>query len=60
VKECRLLGYKNLVRTSQKTHYASVTESSQLMLCKMWGFQGGDYERMSSSGMLYRVALVRS
>jgi hypothetical protein len=28
----------------QETHYVSVTESSQLMLCKIWGFHGGDYE----------------
>jgi hypothetical protein len=42
--ECRLLGYKNLVRTSQETHYVSATEPSQLMLCKIWGFLGGDNE----------------
>jgi hypothetical protein len=30
-EECRLLGYKTPVRTSQKTHYVSVTESSRLM-----------------------------
>jgi hypothetical protein len=34
-EECRLLGYKNSVRTSQETHYISATESSQLMLCKV-------------------------
>jgi hypothetical protein len=34
-EECRLLGYKNPVRTPQKTHYFSATESSQLMLCKI-------------------------
>jgi hypothetical protein len=34
-EECRLLEYKNPVRTSQETHYISVTESSQLMLCKI-------------------------
>jgi hypothetical protein len=27
--ECRLLGYKNPVRTSQVTHYVSITEHSQ-------------------------------
>jgi hypothetical protein len=43
-KECRLLGYKNPVRTSQQTHYISTIESSQLMQCKFWGFYGGDYE----------------
>jgi hypothetical protein len=34
-EECRLLGYKNQVRTSQETHYVSTTEPSQLMLCKI-------------------------
>jgi hypothetical protein len=36
--ECRLLGYKTPVRTSQETHYVSATEPSLLMLCKIWGF----------------------
>jgi hypothetical protein len=35
---------KNTVHTSQETHYVSATESSQLMLCKISGFYGGDYE----------------
>jgi hypothetical protein len=43
-KECRLLGYKTPVPTSQETHYVSATESSQLMLCKIWSFHSGDYE----------------
>jgi hypothetical protein len=43
-EECRLLGYKNPVRTSQEIHYVSTTESNQLMLCKSWGFHGCDYE----------------
>jgi hypothetical protein len=43
-EECRLLGYKTTVRTSQETHYVSVTESIQLMLCQIWGFHGSDYE----------------
>jgi hypothetical protein len=43
-EECRLLGYKNPVRTSQATHYVSTTEHSRLTLCKIWGFHGGDYE----------------
>jgi hypothetical protein len=34
-EECRLLGYKNPVRTSQETHYVSTTELSRLMLCKI-------------------------
>jgi hypothetical protein len=32
-EECRLLGYKNPVHTSQVTHYFSATESNRLMLC---------------------------
>jgi hypothetical protein len=43
-EECRLLGYRNPVRTSQETHYVSATEPSRLMLCKIWGFHGSDYE----------------
>jgi hypothetical protein len=43
-EECRLLGYKHPLRTSQETHYVSATDYSQLMLCKIWGFHGGDYE----------------
>jgi hypothetical protein len=43
-EECRLLGYENLIRTSQETHYVSATKPSQLMLCKIWCFYGGDYE----------------
>jgi hypothetical protein len=43
-EECSLLGYKNLVRTSQETHYFSTTELSQLTLYKIWGFHGSDYE----------------
>jgi hypothetical protein len=34
-EECRLLGYKNPIRTSQETHYVSATQSSQSMLCKI-------------------------
>jgi hypothetical protein len=43
-EECRLLGYKNPVRTSQETRYVSATEPSRLMLCKILGFHGSDYE----------------
>jgi hypothetical protein len=43
-EECRLLGYKNLVRTSQEKHYVSFTEPSRLMLCKIWGYHGCHYE----------------
>jgi hypothetical protein len=44
-EECRLLGHKTPVRTSQETHGVSATEPSQLMLRKIWGFHGGDYEK---------------
>jgi hypothetical protein len=49
-EECRPLGYKNPVRTSQETHYVSVAESSRLMLCKIWGFHGDDYEECRPLG----------
>jgi hypothetical protein len=35
---------KNAVHTSQETHYISATDPSLLMLCKIWGFHGGDHE----------------
>jgi hypothetical protein len=40
----RRLGHKGTVPISQETHYVSTTEPSQLMLCKIWGFHGSDYE----------------
>jgi hypothetical protein len=43
-EECRLLGCKTRVRTSQETHYVSATQPSLLLLCKIWSFHGGDYE----------------
>jgi hypothetical protein len=43
-EECLLLAYKNPVRTSQGTHYVSVTEHSRLILRKIYGFHGGGYE----------------
>jgi hypothetical protein len=43
-EEWHLQGYKNPVSTSQETHYVSVTEPSQLMLCRIWGFLGGDWD----------------
>jgi hypothetical protein len=58
-EECRLLGYINPVRTSQETHYISDTEPSRLMLRKILRFHGDDW-RMASSGMLWRVALVKT
>jgi hypothetical protein len=57
-EECRLLGYKNPVRTSQGTHYVSATEFSQLVLCKV--FSRWSLRRMPSSGMVRRAALVRT
>jgi hypothetical protein len=55
-EECRLLGYKNPIRTSQETHYVSATEISRLMLCKIWGFHGGDYEECRLLG--YKTQFV--
>jgi hypothetical protein len=43
-EECRLVGYKHPLRTSQETHYVSAREPSPLILCKIWGFHGWDYE----------------
>jgi hypothetical protein len=57
-EECRLLGYKTPVCTSQETHYVSATESSQLMLCKIWGFHGGDYEECRLLG--YKIPVHTS
>jgi hypothetical protein len=37
--------YINRVRTSQETHYVTATETNRLMLCKISGFHGGDYEK---------------
>jgi hypothetical protein len=37
-------GYKNPLRTSQETHYVCATKPSRLILRKIWGFHGGDYE----------------
>jgi hypothetical protein len=56
-EECRLLGYKNPVRTSLEIRYFLATEPRRLMLCKICGFHGGDW-RMPPSGMYCRVALV--
>jgi hypothetical protein len=58
-EECRLLGYKAPVRTSQETHYVSTTESSQLMLCKIWGFHGDDYEECRLLWCGHIVVVVR-
>jgi hypothetical protein len=44
IEECRLLGYKTPVSISQEAHYVSATEPSQLMLSKISGFHGSDYD----------------
>jgi hypothetical protein len=54
-EECRLLGYKNLVRTSQETHYVSDTEPSRLILCKISGLYSADYEECSLLGYKNRL-----
>jgi hypothetical protein len=43
-EKCSFLCYRSSVRTSQETHYVSVTEPSWLMQCKIRVFRGGDYE----------------
>jgi hypothetical protein len=53
-EECRLLGYKNPVRTTLETYYVSATGPSRLMLCKIWGFHGSDYEDVVSWEMIPR------
>jgi hypothetical protein len=57
-EECRLLGYKIGVRTSQETHYVSATESSQLMLCMIWGFHGSNYKECRLLG--YKIPVRTS
>jgi hypothetical protein len=49
-EECRLLGHKNPVRTTQKTYYISATEASRLMQCKIRIFHRGDYEECHLMG----------
>jgi hypothetical protein len=59
LEECRLLGYKTPVRTSQETHYVTATEPTRLMLCKIWGFHGGNYEERRPLGYYYYYYLIR-
>jgi hypothetical protein len=40
----------NPVRTSQEAHYFSARDPSQLMLCKIWGFHGSNYEERRRLG----------
>jgi hypothetical protein len=57
-EEWRLLRNKNPVRTSQERHYVSATESSQLMLCNIWGSHGSDYEECHLLG--YKTPVLNS
>jgi hypothetical protein len=43
------------VRTSQETHHLSTKEHSRLLLCKICGFHGGDYEECRLLGYNNRV-----
>jgi hypothetical protein len=58
-EDCRILGYKNPVRTSQETHYFSAIGSSQLMLCKIRGFHVYDYEECRLL-RCHRMGLIRA
>jgi hypothetical protein len=49
-EECRLMRYKNSVRTSKETHNVSVAKLSLLMLCKILGFHGSDYDDYRLTG----------
>jgi hypothetical protein len=44
-----------MFRTSQETHYFSVTEPSQLILCKILGFHGCNYEECRLLGYKNQV-----
>jgi hypothetical protein len=55
-EECRLLGYKTPVRSSQELHCFSTTERSRLMLCKIWGFHGSDSEECRLLG--YKTPVI--
>jgi hypothetical protein len=43
--------YINPVHTSQETYYISATGPSQLLLCKICDFHGGDYEECRLLGL---------
>jgi hypothetical protein len=49
-EECRLLGYKNPVRTSQETHYVFATSTNRLIICNIRRIHGGDYEECRLMG----------
>jgi hypothetical protein len=54
-EECRLLGRKNPVRTSQETPKVSATKPSLLLLYKIWCFYGGDYDECHLLGYKNKV-----
>jgi hypothetical protein len=58
-RECRLLGYKHLVRASHETDYFSVRDHSRIVLCKIWGFHGGDYKECRLLGCKHPVRASR-
>jgi hypothetical protein len=45
--------------TSQETHYVSATQLSQLMLCKIRGFHGSDFEECRLLGYKTQFVLHR-
>jgi hypothetical protein len=46
------------VPTSQETRYISATEQSRVMVCKICGFYGGDYEECHLLG--YKISVLTS
>jgi hypothetical protein len=54
-EECRLLGYKHTICTSQATHYFCAREPSRLMIRKIWGFHSGDYKEWHLLGHKHPV-----
>jgi hypothetical protein len=43
-----------------RIHRSIPVVSGQILLCKIRGFHGGDYEECRSSGLLRRVAVLRT
>jgi hypothetical protein len=39
-----------------RKYYVSATEHTRLMLCKIWGFQDGDYEECCLLGYINQVS----
>jgi hypothetical protein len=46
--DCRLLRYRNPIRTSHEAHYVSAAEPNRLRLCKIWGSHGSDWRNIVS------------